>query len=98
MAGENRRGDNDAVFREMLRAEDRQIRDLQRIVALAMQMLATQVRTKGEALAVIEGVREHALRLFPDKEEAFDLIYRPRLERIYRERFETDSGPDNRAT
>lgn len=93
MAGEDQAGDHETVFREKLRAEDRQIRDLQGVVALAMQMLATQVRTKGEALAVMGGAREYALKLFPDKEETFDLIYRPRLERVYRERFE--SGPDD---
>jgi len=73
--------------------ETRRVRSLQRVVALAQQTLATQVRTKGEALAVINGVRAYALKLFPDGGETFDLIYRSRLLRIYRERFET--GPED---
>jgi len=73
--------------REAVREETRRIRRLQRAVAFAQQMLATQVRTKGEASVVIEGVRRYALDLFPGKGNVFDLIYRPRLLRILGERF-----------
>lgn len=88
MTGQNPEYSDD-LFQEMIRKETRKIRSLQHIMALAQQVLATQVETKGEAIAVIDGVRKYALKLFPDKEETFDLIYRPRLWRIYRERFET---------
>ena len=74
--------------------ETRRLRDLQRIVALASQTIATQVRTKGEALAVLEGTRRRALELFPGSEDTFDLIYRPRLLRLYRARFEAGTGED----
>jgi len=73
---------------ESVEEETRRIRKLQRVMALAQQTIATQVRTKGEALAVMEGVREYALQLFPEGGETFDLIYRPRLLRIYNDRFE----------
>ena len=75
---------NSAAVRE----ETRRIRRLQRVVAMAQQLLATEVRTKGEALVLIQGVRNYALRLFPRKGETFDLIYGPRLDRVYRERFD----------
>lgn len=79
--------------REAASEETRRIRRLQRVVAVAQQMLATQVRTRGEALVLIEGVREYALKLFPEKGGTFDLIYGPRLERICRERFgRVDAG------
>ncbi len=75
-------------------AENRRLRDLQRIVALASQTIATQVRTRGEALTVIEGTRRRAVALFPGSGGTFDLIYRPRLLRIYRARFEGGTGED----
>ena len=78
--------------REEIREETGRIRKVQRIVALAQQMIATQVQTKGEALAVIEGAKKYTLNLFPDGGETFELIYRPRLQRIYEERFSRGSA------
>jgi len=36
---------------------------------------------------MIEDCRNAALAMFPGKELAFDLIYKPRLERVMEERF-----------
>jgi len=71
-----------------VREETRKIRALQRVVALALQTLATQVSTREEAIALMNGTRDYALRLFPDKADTFDIIYGPRLLRMYRDRFE----------
>jgi hypothetical protein len=79
--------------RRAVREETRRIRRLQRVVALAQQLLANQVRTKGEALTLIDGVRSWALELFPGKGDTFDLIYSPRLQRILDQRFNA-SRPD----
>jgi hypothetical protein len=35
----------------------------------------------------VAGAKRAALNLFPDKELAYDLIYRPRLQRLMQERF-----------
>jgi hypothetical protein len=43
--------------------------------------------TPRQALQMIEDCRKAALAMFPGKELAFDLIYKPRLERVFRERF-----------
>ena len=43
--------------------------------------------TFDEAKQMIEDCRKAALAMFPGKELAFDLIYRPRLERVMKERF-----------
>jgi len=43
--------------------------------------------TPEKASAIISDCRNSALAMFPDKELAFDLIYKPRLERIVKERF-----------
>lgn len=93
MSAQQNSEDSPHADREAVLEETHRVRSLQRVVALAQQTLATQVRTKGEALAVINGVRKYALKLFPDGGETFDLIYRPRLLRIYKDRFET--GPED---
>ena len=43
--------------------------------------------TVEEASELAAGAKRAALAMFPDKELAFDLIYRPRLQRIIHERF-----------
>jgi len=96
MASESRSNDPDQPDRQdrerppkkAVREETRKIRRLQRVVALAQQMLATQVETKGEAITVMNGAKDYALGLFPEKGDTFDIIYGPRLMRIYRARFE----------
>jgi hypothetical protein len=43
--------------------------------------------TLEQASAMIADCRNAALAMFPGKELAFDIIYRPRLERVVKERF-----------
>jgi hypothetical protein len=43
--------------------------------------------TVEEASELAASARRAALALFPDKELAYDLIYRPRLQRVMNERF-----------
>jgi hypothetical protein len=45
--------------------------------------------TQQQGSEMIESCRRAALAMFPGKELAFDLIYKPRLERVLRERFQT---------
>ena len=45
--------------------------------------------TLEEASDIVANCRNAALAMFPDKELAFDLIYKPRLERAVEERFES---------
>jgi len=72
---------------EALREEDRRLRQLQFVVSLAFQTIAQSRVTYGEALAMLDGTRNLALSLFPGKELAFDLIYRPRFQRLIAQRF-----------
>ncbi len=44
-------------------------------------------RRPEQAANMIADCRSAALAMFPGKELAFDLIYKPRLERIVKERF-----------
>ncbi len=67
--------------------EEKKIRQLQRIVDFACSVLQQQSMSLEEAQGMIAGVKKMALRLFPDKEETFDLIYGSRFRRILMERF-----------
>jgi len=67
--------------------EDERIRQLQGVVDFTCCVLRQQSMSLEEAQALIRGVRKMALRLFPDKEDTFDLIYGSRFRRILMERF-----------
>jgi hypothetical protein len=68
--------------------ERRGLRRLQLMVAMVQSVLSQDPElTPLKASEMISGCREAALAMFPGKELAFDLIYRPRLERTFNERF-----------
>ena len=69
-------------------AERRQRRRLQIMVGMVTSVLSQDVDlTFDQAQRMIDDCRKAALSMFPGKELAFDLIYRPRLERVMKERF-----------
>ncbi len=43
--------------------------------------------TVEEASELVASTKRAALAMFPDKELAYDIIYKPRLQRLMRERF-----------
>ncbi len=65
--------------------ENRRIRMLRIVTDLLMQVLATRPMDMEDAEKLVRGARSFALKLFPGKEEAFDLIYAPRFRRAFRE-------------
>jgi hypothetical protein len=67
--------------RQAGRAENRRIRYLRFLVDLALMKIRAGRYTKPEAGKIVENIRSQALQLFPDKELAFELIYRPRFPR-----------------
>lgn len=67
---------------EALRDENRRVRAAQIIVSFAMFKLKTLRLTDREADEMIEAARARVLQMFPEGGNAFDLIYRPRLERL----------------
>ncbi len=69
------------------REEDRKIRFLRFLVDLSILSIQQDELTLEEAFEKMEEVKRVALRLFPGKELAFELIYRPRFERVIQERF-----------
>jgi hypothetical protein len=72
---------------EELDEEDRRLRQLRTVVHLALSVIAQSKISLAEAETMVAAVRGVALRLFPGKELAFDLIYRPRFRRLLNERF-----------
>jgi hypothetical protein len=68
--------------------ETRRIRRLQLMMDLVMQVIAQDSKlTFDEASQMVADSRAAALAMFPDKELAYDLLYRPRFQRLMRERF-----------
>ena len=68
--------------------ENRKIRRLQLMMNMVMSVLAQdQDITLEEASEMIANAKSAALAMFPDKELAYDLIYRPRFQRLLNERF-----------
>jgi hypothetical protein len=71
------------------RAEEQKlIRRLQMMMNMVMQVIAQDASlTVDDASQMIADSRKAALAMFPGKELAYDLIWRPRFQRLMRERF-----------
>ena len=68
--------------------EGQRIRRLQVMMDLVMQVIAQDMTLSfDEASRMVADSRTAALAMFPGKELAFDLLYRPRLQRLMRERY-----------
>ena len=77
---------------ERVRDEEGRMRRLRLIVDLAQAILMQTDLSLRDAFALVNDAKQAALALFPDKGEAFDLIYLPRFKRIIRERFVIPGG------
>ena len=68
--------------------EARLIRRLQLMMNLVLQTIAQDPTLSiDDASQMIADARSAALAMFPGKELAYDLIWRPRFQRLMRERF-----------
>jgi hypothetical protein len=68
--------------------ESRKIRRLQIMIGMVMSVISQDPNlTIEEASELAAGAKRAALAMFPDKELAFDLLYRPRLQRLMNERY-----------
>lgn len=71
-----------------LEEEARKIRRLQTVMNMVMSEIAMSSDMTVElASEMSANMRRYALSLFPGKELAWDLIYKPRLQRLMNERF-----------
>jgi hypothetical protein len=68
--------------------EARKIRRLQLMISMVMSVISQAPNlTVEEASELAAGAKRAALAMFPDKELAYDLLYKPRLQRLMTERF-----------
>jgi len=67
---------------EQIDEESRQIRRLRILVRLTIETIAGGGLTPEEAAGMIAATRRVALQMFPGKENAFDLIYKPQFQRV----------------
>ena len=73
---------------EELQEEQRKIRRLQMMMNMVMSVIGQdESLTVDEAAEMVADSRRTALAMFPDKELAYNLIYKPRLQRLMRERY-----------
>ena len=68
--------------------EARKIRRLQMMMSMVMSVIGQDPDlTIEEASEMAANAKRAALAMFPDKELAYDLIYKPRLQRLMNERY-----------
>jgi hypothetical protein len=75
---------------QLSEAEDeaRRLRRLQVMMGMVSSVISQDPSlTVEEASELAAGAKRAALALFPDKELAYDLLYKPRLQRLMCERF-----------
>lgn len=78
----------DTQSAEELREESRKLRRLQLMMDVVMSVIGQDKSlTIDEAAQLIADSRDAALAMFPGKEEAYNMLYRPRLQRLMRERY-----------
>jgi hypothetical protein len=70
---------------EEIDEESRRVRRLRIVVHLALSTIADGELTIEEAAGMVAATRNFALDLFPGKENAFDVIYRPQFQRLIHE-------------
>ena len=70
-----------------VREENRRIRYLRFLVDFSILSIQQDDLSFEEAQKLVEDVKKAAGNLFPGKEETFELIYRPRFNRVIEDRF-----------
>ena len=71
-----------------LEEERRKLRRLQIMMSMVMSVISQdQGLTLEEASELVANTKRAALAMFPDKEFAYDILYKPRLQRLLAERY-----------
>ena len=71
-----------------IQEEARKIRRLQVMISMVMSVICQDPDlTVEEASEMVANAKRAALAMFPDKEFAYDILYKPRLQRLMNERF-----------
>jgi hypothetical protein len=70
-----------------IKKENRKLRYLRFLVDFSVLSIQQDDLLPEEAQELVEDVKRAACSLFPGKEETFELIYRPRFNRVIEERY-----------
>jgi hypothetical protein len=70
------------VTREALDDEAARVREVRHLVDLATSLIMQAGMTRGEAEQLIVEVRQRILKLFPDGEQTYELVYSRRFRRL----------------
>ena len=70
-----------------IKEENRKIRYLRYLVDFSILSIQQEDLSFEEAYQLVEDVKRAACSLFPGKEETFEIIYRPRFQRVIGEKF-----------
>jgi len=70
-----------------IREEQKKINRLRFLVDFTIAVIQQGRLPLEEVYRLVDGLKRHALSLFPDKEKTFELIYRPRITRAIRESY-----------
>lgn len=76
--------------REELQREEERMRFLKWLVDATVWRITVGPITRGKGEQIIEATRRRVLDLFPDRAYLFDLILRPRFERLLGEHLEEE--------
>lgn len=76
-----------APSKEEIDEESRRVRRLRIVVNLALNIIAQGEMPIEEAHDLVAATRRVALQLFPGKGDVYDLIYRPKFQRLIREMY-----------
>ncbi len=75
---------------EKIQEENRKIRRVRLLVDFTCSMLMQADMSATEMFNLVTATRSTVLAIFPGKEAVFDLIYKPRFERIIQERLKSN--------
>jgi len=70
-----------------IKDENRRVKFIRFLVDFSLVSIQQEELSRDKAERVVEDVKQAACKLFPGKEETFELIYRPRFQRVIQERF-----------
>jgi hypothetical protein len=75
-------------FQTAIDEEARRCRRLQFLMDLTLRTIAQSNMRYEEAVELVQSAKHAALRLFPGKEDTFDMIYMSRFRRLLTEKFQ----------
>lgn len=71
-----------APTQEEIDEESRRIRRLRILVNLTLETIAAGDLSAEQAAGMVAATRRVALEMFPGKDQAFDLLYKPQFQRV----------------